>query len=83
MQDNKELLLVFRIRPQNSGVLDLIPSFQKKSNTCLHVSFPESSYVNVVAFSDNQYYHEGKRTEDFPCDLILDPVVDLVYSFEC
>ncbi|CBK21054.2 uncharacterized protein [Blastocystis hominis] len=59
MQDNKELLLVFRIRPQSSGVLDLIPSFQKKSNTLLH------------------YYHEGKRTEDFPCDLILDPVVDL------
>ena len=52
MQDNKELLLVFRIRPQNSGVLDLIPAFQKKSNTLLHVSFPESSSVIYGAMSD-------------------------------
>lgn len=83
MQDNKELLLVFRIRPQNSGVLDLIPAFQKKSNTLLHVSFPESSSVIYGAMSDKQYYREGKRTEDFPCDLILDPVVDLVRVCEC
>lgn len=52
MQDNKELLLVFRIRPQSSGVLDLIPSFQKKSNTLLQVSFPESSLVLFVTLSD-------------------------------
>ena len=67
MQDNKVLSVVFRFRPQHSGALDIISSFRKKTSTLLQVVFPVTS----------SYYREGKRVEDFPCDLILDPVVDL------